>query len=115
MAERGIGYTLLIVGLLLILITIFSVYGVFTGMFKPYQLFRFSSIGLDTSAFIPQELTGQGFTPATQKAEFLPANVLNDSSNIFAHVVFMGFIAGAGQKIASIRTQLIRTIKLPVS
>ena len=112
MTDKIIGYCLVTLGLIIIFVALINVYGVFTGMYKPVNIFHFEGIGVDTAAFLPKELADQGFVPEKPKAEFISASVLNDTSNLFAHLIFMGFIASSGYKIASIGTYLVRTIKV---
>ena len=95
-----------------------SVYSVFTKKSAPVQLFNFGPISLDASQLLPQNLPeGAGEIINQQssglpKADLLPANVLNDSSNIFAHLFLMGFIVSLGYKISSLGTMLVRPINV---
>lgn len=116
MTEKITGYILLAAGVMSIIFAALSVYSVFTKKSKPVQLFNFEGISLDVSQLagqLPQELP-DNLPPnvSLPKAELIPASVLNESSNIFAHVFLMGFIASAGQKIASLGTQLVRPINV---
>lgn len=115
MTEKIIGYLLLAIGIITILFSGFSVYNVFTKQSKPVQLFNFKGIGFDTSQILsgalPPEFANQ--IPKNSKAaqtELIPPDLLNDSSNIFAHLMLMGFLASVGAKIAGIGTQLVRPI-----
>lgn len=110
MNEKLLGYILLIFGIAVIFFAGFNVYMVFTKQMPPIQLFSFPSVGLDASALMDTK-PAAGTAP---KLEILPANVLNDTSNIFAHMFLMGFIATLGHKIASIGAQLVRTIEVQV-
>lgn len=116
MSERIIGYALLVVGLILIFAPLWSVYQVFTGQKKPVQLFQFNGISLDPSQFmnleVPQELSDSGvkLESSSKPQDIIPPNLINDTSNIFAHVVLMGFVASIGFRIASLGTQLMRPI-----
>lgn len=118
MSEKIIGYTLLVLGLIVIFYSTFSVYQVFTKQSKPVQLFNFKGISIDPSSlmegsiqlppelaqFAPQKPT----TPPQQ--EIIPAALINDSSNVFAHLILMGFVMSMGAKIASLGIQLVRPI-----
>lgn len=125
MTEKILGYILISFGIMAIIYAVLSVYSVFTKKSKPVQLFNFEGISLDASQLVPQvpqdlpdnlppeasQLLNQQ-NLSSQKAELIPASVLNDSTNIFAHLFLMGFIASAGQKIASLGTRLVRPINV---
>lgn len=118
MEEKIVGYLLIGVGLIAMVVASLSVYSVFTKKSAPVKLFNFSGISLDTSQFLPQDLPEGGSELLAQqsaqmpKAELLPADVLNDSSNIFAHLFLMGFIVSVGYKVASLGTMLARPINV---
>lgn len=97
MTEKITGYSLLAIGLLLIVVAAFSVFIVFTGGAKPVQLFAMQGIAINLGPQLPSN-------------EILPAAMLNDTSNLFAHLVLMGFLASIGQKFASLGIQLLRPI-----
>jgi hypothetical protein len=105
MTEKVVGYILLVGGILLILFSGYSVYSVFTKRAQPTQLFNFEGISLNVSQPIP----GVKEVP---KTELISGNILNDSSNIFAHLFLMGFVAATGYKLASIGAMLVRPIKV---
>ena len=115
MSEKIIGYILLILGLIIIFFSGFSVYQVFTKQAKPAQLFNFKGIGLDTSSIISNSLPPE-FAQMVPKnsggatQEIIPPALLNESSNIFAHLMLMGFLMSLGAKIASLGIQLVRPI-----
>lgn len=97
MTEKILGYALLGVGIFLIIIAAVSVFMVFTKQAVPVQLFQLQGISLNLGPQLPS-------------TEIIPAAMVNDSSNLFAHIVLMGFIAGVGQKLASLGVQLVRPI-----
>ncbi|MBI3887492.1 hypothetical protein HY310_00295 [Candidatus Microgenomates bacterium] len=116
MTEKIVGYSLLAVGVLLIIFSAVNVFNVFTGNSKPIQLFKLSGISVDftqqMSASLPAEFTKSlNIKQAVSKpTEIVPAELLNDTSNLFAHIMLMGFIAATGQKLASLGVQLVRPI-----
>ena len=118
MSEKILGYTLLTVGILTILFSAFSVYSIFTKKSKPAQLFNFQGLGIDASQMFSQSLPPGVASlmpnpPAGgQKTELIPGSMLNESSNIFAHLLLMGFIASIGFKLASLGTMLVRPINV---
>lgn len=112
MSEKVIGYILLVFGIITIIFSGYSVYSVFTKRAKPVQLFTFKGIGLDANQLISNSLPPEAATllKPGNKQEIIPADLLNDSSNIFAHLLLMGFIGSVGYKIASLGVQLTRPI-----
>ncbi len=120
MSEKILGYILLVLGLMIMVGSAFSVYQVFTKKTKPVQLFNFSGINIDSAVLqpdlpnnIPAEFQQLANRPDLNKPlEIVPPELLNDSSNIFAHLIFMGFLLSAGGKIAQIGTYLLRPIQV---
>lgn len=116
MNERVTGYTLLGIGVVLILFSIISVFLVFTGNTKPAKLFNSAGITFDLSSLVGGNLqalknVGSPNQPAAKKpAEIIPADLINDSTNIFVHLLLMGFIASGGFKLASLGVSLIRPV-----
>ncbi|MCH7730710.1 hypothetical protein IID21_04330 [Patescibacteria group bacterium] len=118
MTEKVLGYILIAAGLMAIVYAVLNLFSVFYGKTQPVQLFNFSGISLDVAQLVPQNLPPEASgliqeqPSGPQKTEILPANILNQSSNIFAHLLLMGFLASAGQKVASIGTSLVRPINV---
>jgi len=110
MTEKILGYILIAVGVMAILYSSLSVYDVFTKQAKPATLFSFSGIKMDPAQFLGNNLPPGVTLPKGAAIEIMTPEMINDTSNIFAHVVLMGFIAGSGLKIATIGTQLVREI-----
>jgi hypothetical protein len=111
MNEKTVGYILLSAGVLVIALAAISVLLVFTKNVQPVQLFNFQGVSLDLSSVVPQL---PGTKPSAAKTEILPSNVLNDSSNVFAHLFLMGFIANIGGRIATLGVQLLRPVEVKV-
>ena len=118
MSEKAIGYVLLAVGVGIILFSAGNVYGVFTRKIQPVQLFGFKGIGIDMGQIIenamPKELAPVAKTSlqSAQKTEIIPAEMLNGLLNIMAQIILMGFIGGAGQKLASLGVMLLRPVEV---
>ena len=105
MSEKVVGYSLLAVGIVVILDSALSVYMVFTKRVTPIDLFSFPGISVD----VPRENT-DSTTQSTQKTELISSAMLNESSNLFAHLMLMGFMASNGSKIAAIGVSMVRPI-----
>jgi len=120
MNEKIVGYILLSVGLLVIAASTLNVYQVFSKQIEPVQIFSFPSVSLDLGSAISGQLPEDERAPMqaqmgnSAKQEIIPSAVLNDSSNLAAHLFLMGFIVSVGYRVASLGTQLVRTIVVPV-
>lgn len=128
MTEKIVGYGMLTGGLLTIILAGLNVFGVFTGRIQPVTLFRFQGISIDSSQLVNQtyNLDTEGLPPEQvalleqifdqqkaappQKIEILPAEILNQTSNVFGHLILMGFIASIGYKVAGLGVLMIRPI-----
>lgn len=101
MSEKITGYLLLFIGIFLIIISVISVFNVFTGKAKPYPLLQLSGVSMNLGEISGVKLPSQ---------EIISPAMLNDSGNLFIHLLLMGFIASTGQKLASLGVQLVRPI-----
>lgn len=116
MSEKILGYVLITLGILVMIGASFNLYQVFTKQARPVQLFDFASISINTNemvaANLPTELSGlmQQNPANVQKTEIISAEMINDSSNIFAHLLLVGFFVSLGYKLASLGVQLVRPI-----
>ena len=114
MSEKIVGYCLLVFGLLVMFLSALNVFGVFTKRYNPVQLFNFSGISIDTT----QMLTGSLSLEASQllsqgkakPTELISAEMLNSTSNIFAHMILVGFIVGLGYKVSSLGVMMLRPV-----
>ena len=104
------GYTLLLIGIGLIIYPVINVYKTFNGQITPYALFTNKGISIDLSKFVDGAPKNVNLTQ-----ELISPELLNKPMNLAAHIVLMGFIASVGFKIASIGTMLVRTIKVTVN
>jgi hypothetical protein len=128
MSEKVIGYILLIAGVAIICLVAFNIYQIFNLKAKPVNLFHFNSLSIDSSQLVPSqpEVNTEGLSPEqgqvlenlfktqspkeSSKIEVIPADVLNQTTNLFAHLFLLGFIASAGYRIASIGVLMLRPI-----
>ena len=105
MSEKIIGYILLFAGVVIILFSGFSVYGVFSKKTKPVQFFTMGSVPIE----IP--IAGQTANKEIDEAGInLPLEAIQDPLNSFAHLALMMFIGSVGFKIASLGTMLVRPV-----
>lgn len=111
MTEKAIGYTLLSIGILIMLASVVEVYLVFTGKQNAYPLFQTKSVSLDLGEMLPAFSEGQTLSkPQTPPLELIKGEDLNKSFNITVHFFLMSFIAGIGFKLSSLGTSLVRPI-----
>jgi hypothetical protein len=119
-SDRAVGYVLFALGILLIIYSAFNVYQVFTRGFEPVSLFDFQSIGIDASSLIGSDLPPEQRELLKQSGgssnlEIIPAQMINQTSNVFAHIILMGFLASVGYKIASLGIMMLRPIVVKLS
>ena len=138
MSEKIFGYILILSGLAIILGAGFNVYQIVTRQAQPVRLFDFAGITINANQLIAEPVTSidlEGITSDQQaivdellkqqgtvkdsqgsgtSIEILPGDVLSETSNLFAHIILMGFLAGIGSKVAGIGTMLVRTIVVKV-
>ncbi|MBI2028100.1 MAG: hypothetical protein HYT07_00690 [Candidatus Levybacteria bacterium] len=121
MNEKVSGYSLLLVGLLIMIFCVVNVFMVFTNKAKPFQVFNTESNSKSESSLNINDLLKQiqsgnqnAFDQSIQQPniDILPAEVLNQSLNLTTHFFLMSFILGFGYKLASLGTQLIRPINV---
>jgi hypothetical protein len=105
MSEKIIGYILLFAGIVIILFSGFSVYGVFSKKTKPVQFFSIGTLPIEipiAGQNVDKEIDGAGID--------IPMEVIQDPLNSFAHLALMMFIGGVGFKISSLGTMLVRPV-----
>ena len=118
MDSKIVGYLLLISGLVLVVLSLFSVYQVFTGKAQPIQLFQQQGISLDLRQFLGPSLSPSldltTSSPSSQ-LELLSADSLNRMFNLTFHLVFMGFISTVGFRLGTLGNQFLRPIEVTFS
>lgn len=114
MPDKLIGYILLVTGIMIMFFSGVSVYQVFTKQTKPVQLFSFSGVSLDLNQMLAGSLPAGQISqlPKSPQAQIIAPEMLNDTSNLFAHLMLMGFLVSLGYKIATLGTYLMRSIKV---
>lgn len=111
MATKIQGYLLFYAGILTILYCAFNLYQVFTGNLPPNNLFELPPLIIDAKTL--SQFTGQP-VPDSASIELLSASLNSRFANLFAHLVLVGFLAGVGQKIASLGAYFLRPIHIQV-
>ncbi|OGG01937.1 hypothetical protein A2Z33_01725 [Candidatus Gottesmanbacteria bacterium RBG_16_52_11] len=111
MTTKSVGWILVGIGVLTMVFAAVNVVLVFAHRADPVGFFSFSGIGIDTGQLMPVPALGQPETPGVN-LEIVPPGMINQTANIFAHMLLMGFIVNIGYKLASLGTQLTRTIEV---
>lgn len=117
MQEKIIGFSLLTIGIIIIILSAFNVYRVFTGKINPVDIFSSQGITLDLSS-----LTGEDLSPEQRQAleeegtslrtQLVEPELVNKPLNLGVHLLLMGFLVNVGFKISSIGVQFLRPIKV---
>lgn len=102
---KGIGYALLIVGLLFILYSVYSMYSVYTGAQDAPSLAHMNSVKFS----LP---TAPG-TPPTE-TELISGTESSKMMNMGLWFALMSFVASAGGRIGGLGVKLMREIKVEV-
>ncbi len=101
MSEKVVGYIFLVLGVLIILYSGINVYRVYTRKISAISLFHFEPVSIE----MPVEGSRERL-----RIEILSERELNETSNVIAHTILMGFIGGVGYKISKIGVYILRPI-----
>lgn len=117
MNDRIVGYALVFTGLLVIVLSAVSVYFVFTGRARPFELFDMPPLSIPLDALMvepgsqrPSAQSGQG-----PQIELLDARAINEPINAMAHLFLMGFLGGAGGRIAGLGVKLSKPVVVKIN
>ncbi len=112
------------VGIVIMFISFFQVYRVYTKQSEMVQFFNFPSVKIDLSKLVlkpdtsaltamtkqlnlPSNLIPQQTETAPMETEIISSAMLNASANLGAFIIFMSFILNFGSKLCSIGIQLV--------
>jgi len=123
MSERVSGYSLLGIGLLIMVFCVVNIFMVFTNKAKPFSVFNIPSnssgsnaTSLNINDLVKQFQEGSSRSSSLNlpqpKIDILPPEVLNQTLNLSTHFFLMSFILGFGYKLSSLGIQLIRPINV---
>jgi hypothetical protein len=118
MAEKFLGYVLLAVGIAIISITGINAYDVFTGKAEPVNVYKAAAAAVPQITVQP----AQGKADVSALIQPLIQSAIGQSMggnmekpiNMTIHLLFIGFIATVGYKLASIGAMLVRPIVVEV-
>lgn len=94
--ERSSGYILILIGLILIAVSVLSVFKVFTGQTPPIDLIMIKPMTIQTQ-YGALNMSDMSY--------------LSKTLNLILHAVMMFFILTAGSKVAHIGISLVRKVK----
>ena len=100
-SEKIIGYALLILGIILLLFSIYEMINVYYGNAPPPKLFELQDISLP----LGQNGTGVSLIQGAQ---------LSQIANLFFWFILMGFVLFAGGKIASLGVTMVKDIQVQI-
>ncbi len=126
MSEKVSGYSLLFIGIIVMVFCVVNIFMVFTSKAKPFSVFNLSSNNSSSNSVTSlniEDLLNQLQTSNESKLnsfpqpniDILPPEVLNQSLNLTTHFFLMSFILGFGFKLASLGVQLVRPINVKLN
>lgn len=118
MNERITGYSLLFVGILIMIFATSQIILVFTGKANPIPLFQMDETSTKSdsdNSFIQQLQNTAGINrqqTSLPSVQLINPELLNRMLNLTVYYLIMQFLLGLGYKFASLGTQLIRPIQV---
>ncbi len=123
MTERTTGYSLLTIGILIMIFAAFQIISVFTGKAEPITLFQMEQSTISNSSEnqnnnsildqIQNAALGQNNGSAKlPDVQIIDPEILNSILNLTVYYVIMQFLLSLGFKLANLGTQLLRPIQI---
>lgn len=111
--NKVIGYVLLSVGILLIVLTLYRSYNIFTGISQPPAIFKLESVAASKSQQgnggilqdLQKQITGN---IANQVSQIVPSESVPKALNLFSWSTFAWLLVFAGTQISIIGTKLVK-------
>ena len=113
MNERVTGYSLLAMGIVIMLFAVIQVYLVFTNKIQPPSIFQARALSVDLAKLLTSsqpQIPKQPSSAPQGQLEFLSAKNVNQSLNMSLHFFLMSFVLGFGFKISSLGVMLLRPV-----
>lgn len=127
MTEKAVGYTLLAIGIIIMIVASMQAITVFTGKSKPVRIFQSKPVVQQTA---PIQKTQEELLLDIQSGDFssimnsgmssglqsfgIDPNMINDSLNYTVYFFLMQFLLGLGFKLASLGVQMVRPVNVIV-
>lgn len=118
MREKVIGYSLVSIGLIIMIFCVINMVMVFSDNAKPFSIFNISSsnsalnIGDIVSQLQKSNPSNLSQSIPAPKIDILPPEVINQTLNLSTHFFLMTFILGFGYKLSSLGVQFVRPINV---
>lgn len=123
MSEKTIGYSLLVIGIIIMIFATFQIIGAFTGRANPIAIFQYEkqtsrSSNQDSSidSLLNQLQNGSVNTDLnlsqTPNIQLFDPLVINKILNLTVYYLIMQFLLGLGFKLSSLGVQLLRPIQV---
>jgi len=127
MTEKAVGYTLLAIGIIIMIVASMQAIMVFTGKSKPVRIFQSKTVAqqvapvqktqeellMDIQSGDFSSLMNSGMTSGLESFGIDP-NMLNDSLNYTVYFFLMQFVLGLGFKLSSLGVQMVRPVQVVV-
>jgi hypothetical protein len=108
MANKIIGYLLLLLGLVIILSSLYGTYEMFTGKINAPEIFKVPAKEIPTPDTNPRDLQKQmEETIRKQIAELFPIETIYKLLNLISWSIFAGVLIIGGGQISGIGTKLV--------
>lgn len=119
MTERTTGYSLIIIGIIIMIFATIQIISVFTGRANPISFFQYeekssSNSNLDVNSLLNQlqkssEVSGLNID-STPNFQLFDPKLINQILNLAVYYLIMQFLLSLGFKFASLGVQLVRPI-----
>lgn len=99
MSEKIVGYLLLTIGVFVILFSALGVYTAFIKKSVPLKFFDLPGVTIQANKQM-----------GIPEMEIVPKGSVNETANLVAYLALMGFLVGAGYKLAMVGVGLLRPV-----
>ena len=110
MQDRNVGYGLLILGILIMLLSVWQVFAVFTGKQEPYPVFQLGEVSIDLMSLFGDQPGVAVPTATDTTVELFSASDLSKLINMSTHFFLMSFVMLLGFRISSLGIMLLRPV-----
>lgn len=107
MDTKLVGYSLLVVGLIIIAGLAFNLFSIVRGASTAPEYFSFPAISISSSALVPDAPS-----ESAQNLELLPAKTINNTTNLAMHLFVLGLGVTIGARISQLGVEMLRPVKV---
>lgn len=119
---RVVGYGLLVTGLIIILLAGLNIFNILQGNSRAVSYFDFEPIEISLEALMGSEMSPQQRAAMIEqnggevpKIELVSKKMVDDTTNLLAHIFIVGLLISVGGRIATTGVYLLRPIKVNVA